>query len=301
MNEENCYIGVYILDTAYHFDKVFDYYIDEELRGKVKRGNYIIVPFGGGNKRRTAVVWEVKNSTELENTKPADKIIEIPALSDEQLDLAVYLKENTFCTIGEALKVIAPTGLKTGLTVNYALNNEKYLADDLFDNTNEKMRVVLNHLVSGNATSESLKEEFGENISHVLNTLVKKGYLTEESTPERIVKEKFVKYVALDEEAYEECVVTNAKTLTNLQYKAAEFLSTNGDSPLAEILEELSISSSVIIGLEKKGIVEIYEKEVFRDSTAGETDGDEYNERVGRDALGAPLILHKNSGAINMA
>jgi len=264
---ENSYAGVYVLDTAYHFDKVFDYYLDEETRKKVKRGSYIIVPFGGGNKRRTAIVWEVKNHTDYENTKPADKIIEIPALNEEQLELAMFLKENTFCTIGEALKVIAPTGLKTGLTLNYSLNTEKFLADDLYDNTNEKMRVVLNHLAAGNSTSESLKEEFGEKISSVLNTLIKKGYLTEESTPERIVKEKFVKYASLKEEKYEEALLNNAKSFTALQYKAAEFLAVNGDSPIGEIVEELSISSSVITGLEKKGIVEIYEKEVFRDTT----------------------------------
>ena len=286
-NIENCYVGVYILDAAYQFDKIYDYYTDEETRSKIKRGNYIIVPFGGGNKRRTAVVWEVKNSTafDAEKTKPADKIIEISALSEEQLELAAYLKENTFCTIGEALKVIAPTGLKTGLIVNYNLNTEKFLADDLYKNTNDKMRVVLNHLVKQNATSESLKEEFGENISGVLNTLVKKGYLTEEISPERIIKEKFVRYVALDEEKYEEYLLTNVKSLTGLQYKAAEFLLVNGDSPLAEILEDLSISSSVITGLEKKELIEIYEKEIFRDSS------DEYGDIniVGRDALGATL------------
>ena len=268
----DCYVGVYILDAAYQFDRIFDYYAGEEIKDKVKRGNYIIVPFGGGNKRRTAVVWEVKNSSDAEKTKPADKIIEVPALSEEQLELAVFLKENTFCTIGEALKVIAPTGLKNGLSVNYFLNTEKFLADDLYTNTNEKMRVVLNHLVSKNATSENLKEEFGENISSVINTLVKKGYLSEEVIPERIVKEKFVKYVSLNEEKYEEYLLTSAKSLTSLQFKAAEFLLANGDSPLGEVIDELSLSSSVISGLEKKEIAVIYEKEVFRDSS------DEYEE-----------------------
>ena len=261
-----CYVGVYILDASYQFDKMFDYYANEETGSKIKRGDYIIVPFGGGNKRRTAIVWEVRNSTEAEKTKPVDKIIEIPALSDEQLELALFLKENTFCTIGEALKVIAPTGLKTGLTVNYSINTEKFLADDLYNNTNEKMRVVLNHLTAKNATSDTLKEEFGTNISSVLSTLVKKGYLSEEITPERIVKEKTVKYAALNDEIYEGILFKNPKSLTALQYKAAEFLELNGDSPVAEILEELSISLSVITALEKKEIVEIYEKEVFRDS-----------------------------------
>ncbi|MCL2096124.1 MAG: primosomal protein N' [Oscillospiraceae bacterium] len=266
MNEK-CYAGVYILDAAYQFDKIYDYYMDEETRSKAGRGNYIIVPFGGGNKRRTGIIWEVKDSTDAEKTKPADKIIEVPALSEEQLGLAVFLKENTFCAIGEALKVIAPTGLKTGITVRYSINTDKFLADDLYENTSEKMRVVLNHLASQNATSESLKEEFGGNISHVMATLVKNGYVAEEITPERIVKEKFAKYASLNHEKYESELLGNPKALTERQHKAAEFLAANGDAPAAEILEELEISMSVLNALEKKKIIEIYEKEIFRDSS----------------------------------
>ena len=261
---ENSYVGVYILDAAYQFDKIYDYYADQI---GIQPGNYVIVPFGGGNKRRTAVVWEVKSSTEAEKTKPVDKIIEVPALNKEQLDLAVFLKENTFCTIGEALKVIAPTGLKSGLTVKYAINTEKFLADDLLYNTNDKMSLVLTRLAEKNATSEKLKEEFGENITGVLNTLVKKGYLSEEITPERIIKEKFVKYASLNEPKYEQYLSTNPKSLTSAQYRAAEYLAQSGDSPLSEILEELSIGQSVISGLEKKGLADIYEKEIFRDSS----------------------------------
>ncbi|MCL2773887.1 MAG: primosomal protein N' [Oscillospiraceae bacterium] len=277
--QENCYIGVYVLDVAYHFDKIYDYYINEELQGKIKRGNFITVPFGGGNKRRIAVVWEIKSLTEAEKTKPADKIIEVPALSEEQLELALYLKENTFCTIGEALKVVSPMGLKTGLSTSYSLNTEKYLSDDLNDlrdKTSERMRVVLNQLVGGDMTLEKMKEEFGDNIRGVLNTLVRQGYITEETTPERIVKEKFVKYVSLNEEKYDEYLELNAKSLTPLQYKIIDYLTANGDSQMGEILDELSVSASSVAGLEKKEIVEIYEKEVFRDSS-DEFEFDEYN------------------------
>ncbi|MCL2813846.1 MAG: primosomal protein N' [Oscillospiraceae bacterium] len=268
---EDTYAGAYILDAAYQFDKIYDYYTDGEIQSRIKPGDYIMVPFGGGNKRRTAVVWEVKNSTEAEKTKPVDTIIEIPALGEEQLALAVFLKENTFCTIGEALKVIAPNGLKSGLTVKYSINTEKFLADDLYSSANDRICAVLNRLAEKNATSESLKEEFGENITGVLNTLVKKGYLTEEITPERVIKEKFVKYVSLDEEKYEQ-YLSGGQTLTAAQREAALYLEQNGDSPLSEILEDLSVGQGVLTELAKKEIARIYEKEIYRDSS------DEYGE-----------------------
>ena len=264
---ENIYVGAYILDAAYQFDKIYDYCATGEIQAKIKPGNYIIVPFGGGNKRRIAIAWETKNSTEAEKTKPIDKIIEVPALSGEQIALAVFLKETTFCTIGEALKAVAPTGLKNGLTVKYAINTEKFLADDLYGSANDRMCAVLNRLLEKNATSESLKEEFGENITGILDTLAKQGYITQEITPERITKEKFVKYVSIDEEKYGKYLSEGSKTLTGAQCKAAEYLAQSGDLTLCEILEELSIGQSVVAGLEKKGLAHIYEKEVFRDSS----------------------------------
>ena len=275
---KNVYAGVYILDAAYQFDKIFDYYINEELESKIQRGNYIIVPFGGGNKRKIAVVWEIKDSTEAKRTKPADKIIDVSALSQEQLELAEFIKENTFCTIGEALKVIAPTGLKTGLSVNYYINTEKFLDDDLYENTSEKMRVVLNHLAAQNANLEKLKEEFGGEISHIMDTLIKKGYVSQEIVSEKTVKEKFEKYAALNDEKFEEYISDAKKTLTDLQYKAAEYLALNGESPVGEISDELSVSSSVLKGLEKKGLIYIYEKEIFRDSSEEYEKYGEYSE-----------------------
>ena len=265
MNKD-CYIGVYILDALYNFDNIFDYYADEETRAKIKRGNFITVPFGGGNKRRIAVVWEIKQETQVEETKPVDKIIEVPALSGEQLELALYLKENTFCTIGEAVKAISPLGLKTGLSVSYALNDEKFLTADL-DKLSKKTRVVLNFLVAGNASLESLKEEFGDNITGVLRTLAEQGYISEESMPERVIKEKTVRFAALavlSEEKYEALM---SKPLTPIQDKIIDYLAENGEAQLRDIADELSVSASSIERLAAKGLLEIYEKEVFRDSS----------------------------------
>jgi len=262
----NCYVSVYILDAAYNFDNIFDYYADEDIRGKIKRGNFVTVPFGGGNKRRIAIVWEVKSSTQVETTKPVDKIVEVPALSEEQLELALYIKDNTFCTIGEALKVIAPLGLKTGLSVSYTLNEEKFLTADL-DGLNEKMRLVLNFLVAGNVSLESMKEEFGKNITGVLNTLANQGFISKESMPERVIKEKFVKFAALsedlDEEKYE---AFTGKPLTELQNKIIDYLAENGETQLRDITDELSVSANSVERLANRGIVSIHEKEVFRDS-----------------------------------
>ena len=293
---ENAYIGVYILDASYHFDNIYDYYISGETRAKIKRGNFITVPFGGGNKRRIAVVWEIKAESQVEDTKPADKIIDVPALSAEQLELALYLKANTFCTIGEALKVISPLGLKTGLSVSYALNDEKFLTADL-NKLSEKTRVVLNSLVSGNAPLEILKEEFGENITGVLKTLVSQGYIFEESTPERVIKEKFVKFVSLNEEKYGEFIETADKPLTPVQIKIINYLIDNGEGQLRDIAEELSFSLSGFTTLEKRGLLNIYDKEVFRDSSdeyeSGSEDFPELSENQ-KQAFDKLFALYKN-------
>ncbi len=56
-------LKVYLLDSTLAFDRLYTYLADEETSGKgrtIRRGMFVVVPFGFGNTRREAVVWEVE-------------------------------------------------------------------------------------------------------------------------------------------------------------------------------------------------------------------------------------------------
>ena len=270
--EEKYYAGVYILNVSYHFDKIYDYYISDDLRGKAVKGTFVVVPFGGGNKKRVALIWEVKSSTGFSKPqaiKPIEELLEYSALSDEQLELAMFLKETTFSTIGEAVKVIAPTGAKSNMSVNFFVNEENIDTEHLKNTQSERTLLVLSYLINKKTSLDELKAEFGENVGYVLRNLCKQGYVTEESVPEKTVREKTAKFVSLnvdnidfDDEIQEEDLFKN---ITRQQEKVINYLTENGDCRKSEILEALEIGESAIKTLEKKGLVTVYDKEIFRD------------------------------------
>ncbi len=108
------YAGVHLLDSPYFLDNVYDYYIPPQLRGEILRGSFVTVPFGNSNRGTLGVVTELKSAPQIsaERCKPIlylcdDRL----TLSEEMLSLAHFIKEQTICTYGEAIRAIMPPSL----------------------------------------------------------------------------------------------------------------------------------------------------------------------------------------------
>ena len=111
---EHSVARVYLLDAPYHIDKLYDYYIPEELRGILTVGGFFAVPFGGGNRKQLALVNELVSASEYTALKP----ILAPAccslvLSRDMIGLCLYMKEHFLCTVGDAVKAILPSAALT--------------------------------------------------------------------------------------------------------------------------------------------------------------------------------------------
>ena len=55
--------------TLYSFDRLFDYIIPDYLKNDAAPGKRVMVPFGGGNKKRQAMIIEVLESDSAERLK----------------------------------------------------------------------------------------------------------------------------------------------------------------------------------------------------------------------------------------
>ena len=53
--QEKC-VKVRLLDAPLFLDREYDYSIPPHLEGEVRPGSFVTVPFGGGNRRRKALV-----------------------------------------------------------------------------------------------------------------------------------------------------------------------------------------------------------------------------------------------------
>ena len=83
-----------------------------ELEKKVKIGSVVVVPFGGGNKQKLGIVTEVTNDGGNVMTKP---VLGVPGkylfVDGELLELCKFMKEHLFCSVGDAVSCVLPSGL----------------------------------------------------------------------------------------------------------------------------------------------------------------------------------------------
>ena len=92
-------------NTYFSFDTDYSYAIPDFLEN-TKPGCRVLVPFGRGNNERYGIVLSVSDG-DTSSLKEISKIIDKP-LSDEMIQLALWLKVRCFCTTYDCLKQMLP-------------------------------------------------------------------------------------------------------------------------------------------------------------------------------------------------
>ncbi len=116
------FVQVYLLDNPFCIDKAYTYALTADTEERVTAGSFVMVPFGKGNRKQLAVV------TAMDVPPPAggrvkpiyvacsDKL----SLNPEQLALCHFLKEQTLCTMGDAVRTLVPSMAMAKLIPWYA-------------------------------------------------------------------------------------------------------------------------------------------------------------------------------------
>ncbi len=172
--------GVYILESPYHVDRIYHYYIPSDLCDTVAVGTIVEVPFGNSNRRMTAVVYELCDKTDLEELKPIASAFPqgTPSLSKEALRICTFLKEHTLCTFGEAVRCVLPSAAISRISEFYkasdSVSDEE--AANILSSMNEKAAFVYSALRGTKRMSkEALRSSFGDDVSHILSRFIKNG------------------------------------------------------------------------------------------------------------------------------
>jgi len=98
---------------ALPIDRLFHYRIPDTLSSGIMIGKRVFVPF----QNRTVVGYVVgfDEEAEVKDVKDVSGIIdEDPILSEEMLKLTKWIKDNYFCSWGEAIEAAIPAGIKKG-------------------------------------------------------------------------------------------------------------------------------------------------------------------------------------------
>ena len=131
------YASVHLLENPYHIDTDYDYYIPPDLRTSVRVGGFVMVPFGASNRKRLGLVTDLADAPKLSGVscKPIISAVhEDLTLSEEQLGLCRFMKEQTLCSIGDAVHAMLPASVLSRLVEVYRISSvgngpEEPLAD----------------------------------------------------------------------------------------------------------------------------------------------------------------------------
>ena len=98
--------------ATYSIDRPYDYLVPEELSGAVSVGSRVSVPFGRGNRGCEGIVLALEDSSELASLKNIRAVLdEENVLSEQQIKLALFMRERFFCTVYDAARAMLPAGL----------------------------------------------------------------------------------------------------------------------------------------------------------------------------------------------
>lgn len=245
-----------VSNTAFSFDCLFSYRVPEKMTDKIKSGCRILVPFGKGNKSRTAMVMSLKRG-ECSKLKEVISLIDSqPVLSQELLNLAKYMRDTTFCTYYEAVKAMLPPGMNIKILENVEINKE---FDD-FSILSEAEKEFFNYLLK--CSKSELKAELSNSEqSEMIADLKEKGALISSSVLKSAVSDNTVKMVKLTSDYL---LSPQSFKLTPKQKKAAELLAEYGSASEKELAYMCGVTLAVIKRLVANKAAEEFECEVLR-------------------------------------
>ena len=265
------YASVYILDNPYCIDDEYDYFIPLSLRGEIGRGSFVAVPFGRSNRRQMALVTALTHSPSYKDAKPIDSLIEDRApLSEEMIQLSLFMKEHTLCTVGEAVRCAVPAAAIGKMEEFYYPvptggpdASEGFTPADLF---------VYEYIVSsGGRTMDALKAKFGAaNAREAIEKLHLKGFIGKEMTVSRTAGAAFENYYALSIDADEATAILDGSSSVKLRsviQKAiiAAILRSGGPVSAQKLKQDCSAGQTQFKALIDKGLIRLEARRVLRD------------------------------------
>lgn len=264
---------VAVQNTAYHFDRLYGYLVPDAFAEQLQVGCRVMVPFGKGTVLRQAVVIRLHSAKEAlsESGLSLDKYKSIAAVLDktplidrQMIELAEYMRERTFCTLFDALRIMFPAGVNLTTMAAFAVS-EEYRGSKKFDGDVQNIVDYLSHR-SGYVRKKIILSDLLLDLdSEVLEEMTRKGILLRDYDAVRAVGDATVRMVRLTEQvSSEEDLLQWPEKLTKKQLAAAEELFRIGSCSAKELCYFTGVTEAVLKGLVTKGVLEYYEQEVYR-------------------------------------
>ena len=176
------YAEVIINSDAMEIDRPFTYGVPEELKNDLKVGQIVKVPFGRMSKATEGFILSIKSEAEVEINFKVKNIISIfkqePVITDEDLELINFLRENYLCKYIDAFRLLIPAGIMKGAK-NKSKSVVVYVNDNLENLKNSAGYLEIIEFIKNNSGKYNKSELIKNyNISqYKLNKLIQEGLL----------------------------------------------------------------------------------------------------------------------------
>ena len=254
----------------------YTYAVPAELEGKVCPGIRVIVPFGK-KKYYTAIVTRVHEDAPADYT--VKDLVEIldgkPVLLKRQYDFWQWIADYYLCTLGDVYKAALPSGMKLE-SETLVVSNPDYEAESPLP---EKEQLVLDALSrDAELCITQLEKVTGiKNLLPVINRLLEQGAIYIKEELKRSYKPRTETFVRLAETVKSEADLHrlfDALSRAPKQLAALmKYVELSGwvrpgcflkEVSRKTLLQEASITSSIVSGLVEKHVFELYHQEVGR-------------------------------------
>ncbi len=262
-NRDFEYAAVYLLDNPYSIDTQYDYFIPCDMRGEISRGSFVTVPFGRSNRRQMALVIDLVHMPSYKDSKPIESICSDRAvLSEEMIRLCEFIKDQTLCTMGEAVRCVLPASA-IGKMNEYYYPLHKEPPDTLSGFTPSELFVYEYILNSGGKSLDALKTRFGASAAReACAKLLSKGYIGKEMQASRTSGEQFENYYGLAIEEIDAKEILDGRAKPKLRsgiQKAIIGALLSSGKPLSseELMRNCSAGKTQLKALIDKGILRV--------------------------------------------
>lgn len=256
--------------VSYHFDKPYSYLVPEKYRSVAVPGARVAVHFGGGNRCCQGIIISTEDIEADENRKKRFKALlsvldDSPLLDRAMISLALWIKEQTFCALYEALRPMLPAGLNLKVDKLIELAPDFSYENFLLDNDEKAIVEALKNQKKPILKQKFIKKLKNESAYGSIESLVKKHAVVETEALKADKTEATISMVKLSLSENDAMALFDLKgALTPKQKNVVKTLIETGSAALKEVEYYAGVTAVVIKALIKKGILEEFEKRIYR-------------------------------------
>ena len=256
--------------STYAIDRPYDYLIPGQLAEAVRPGMRAAVPFGRGNRVSDGIVLALGEREDGEKLKSILALLdEEPLLDEGAIQLALWMREQYFCTVYDAMRAMIPAGLW------FSLKNCWRIApgvdrETAFEAAGESKRaqqlVELLFANGGWAEEGKIRTAFGvSDPGPAIRALEQGGIIVQEASAARGVNDKTEQIAALVMDPGSAMALLAAKRRrAPLQYAAGETICAVGETSAKELCYFTGASMATLRALERMGVLTLSRREVYR-------------------------------------